>query len=56
MLVILFSFVLLASTVWEKLIHPWLFAEKIEDKIEGAVEEKTMKDVDDKVKDILNKQ
>ena len=52
-LVILFVAVIVCITVFEKVIHPLLFKEELEETLETAAEEKIRRDVSKKAKEIL---
>ena len=52
-LVILFIAIVVCIAVWEKVIHPLLFKEELEETLETAAEEKIRRDVDKKAKEIL---
>lgn len=54
-LVVLFASLTFVYLVWDKVIHPLLFKEKIETKLESAVETKVLMETDKKVEEILSK-
>ena len=52
-LVILFTVALVCIAVFEKVIHPLLFKEELEEKLETATEEKIRRDVSKMADEIL---
>ena len=52
-LFIFFVFCMCAIIVYEKIIHPILFKEELEDTLESAAEQKIKNEVDKKAKQIL---
>lgn len=52
----LFIIAVVVGNLWVSYIHPFLFGEAIEDKLDDAVEEKVMKEVDKKAAEILKEE
>ena len=48
-----FIITLIVSNLWIHVIHPFLFGESIEDKLDNAVEQKVMNEADKKAAEIL---
>lgn len=55
-LAMIFFAVLVVGNLWVHFIHPFLFGEAIEDKLDSAAEEKVMKEVDKKAAEILEEE
>jgi hypothetical protein len=55
-LVILFAALIVAYIVWDKVIHPLLFKEEIDEKLESAAETKIKRKVDKEVQNILKEE
>ncbi len=55
-LTIVFILLVVVGNIWIHLIHPFLFGEVIEDKIDSAVETKVMKETDKQVDKILKEE
>ena len=53
-LIILFGVAIVGILAYNHILHPLLFKEELEETLEGAVEEKTRKEVKKKAKEILN--
>lgn len=54
MLGILFVLLVVVGNLWVRIIHPLLFKELIEDKLDDAVEQKVLKEADKKAAEILS--
>lgn len=52
-LTMVFVVALITSNLWIHVIHPFLFGESIEDKLDNAVEQKVMNEADKKAAEIL---
>ena len=52
-LVILFTAAIVCIALYEKVIHPLLFKEELEETLETAAEEKVRRQVSEKAKEIL---
>lgn len=55
-LAMVFFITLVVGNLWVHFIHPFLFGEAVEDKIDDAVEEKIMKEADKKAAEILEEE
>lgn len=53
---LVFITTLILANLWVKLIHPFLFEEAIEDKLDDAVETRVMREADKKAAEILNQE
>jgi hypothetical protein len=52
-LVVLFVVAISSIVLYEKVVHPFLFKEDLEDTLEDAVETKTRREVEKKANEIL---
>lgn len=53
---VIFCVALIVGNLWVHLIHPFLFGEAVEDKLDDAAEQKVMNEVDKKVDEILKEE
>lgn len=51
---IIFAILFIVGNLWVRFIHPMLFKDQIDDKLEDAVEKKILNDADKKAAEILN--
>lgn len=54
MLGMMLAILIAISVLWVKVIHPFLFEEVIEDKLDDAVEQRVLRETDKKAAEILN--
>ena len=53
---VVFVTLVVIGNLWVRLIHPFLFGEAIEDKLDDAIEQKVMNEADKKAAEILKEE